>query len=129
MIVANLHSSFNLPAVVDGVDSGYRVPVHAIDFEFVTDQVLGVSDDNAVCLWIEINNVAWSRRTAGQPFALTDCEKLDPVVSCNEISIDIVNLATMKLRFANMRTQKCLLIVAGHEADFLAVDLIRDFQA
>ena len=46
----------------------------------------------------------------------------------DKVSIDIVNLATMKLRLAKMGTQKCLVIVAGHETDFLAVDLVRDFQ-
>ena len=35
----------------------------------------------------------------------------------------------MKFRFAKVRTEKRLVIVAGHETDFLAVDLFRDFQA
>ena len=45
-----------------------------------------------------------------------------------EISIDIVNLAAMKFILAQVRTEECLVIISRHEANFLTVDLVRDFQ-
>ena len=47
----------------------------------------------------------------------------------DEISIDIVNLAAMKFVFAEMRTQKRFVIVSRNKTNFLAIDLVGDFQA
>src|SRR6266545_3998143 len=62
-----------------------------------------------------------------QSFALTDCEKLDPFVFGDKISIDIVNLAAMKFILAEVGTQKSPVIIARDKADLLAVDLVRNF--
>ena len=105
------------------------MPIHAVDFEFITNQIFGIADDDAICCRIEIDNVTRPRRTARQPFALSDREQLDAVMFGDEVSIDIVNFAAMKFVFAEMRTQKCFVIVSGNETDFLAVDLVGDFQA
>ena len=47
----------------------------------------------------------------------------------DEIAVEIVDLAAMKIGFAKMRPQKGAIIVTGHETDLLAVDFVRDLQA
>jgi len=49
-------------------------------------------------------------------------------VFANKVSIDVVNLAAMKLVFTEMRTQKRFVIIAGNETDLLTVELVGDFQ-
>src|SRR6266513_4037428 len=105
------------------------MPVHTIDLELLANQVVGIANDDAICCRIEIDDITRTRRTAGQPFALSDCEQLDSAMFTQEISIDIVNLAAVKFVFTDMRTQKRLVIIAGNKANFLAVDLIGDLQA
>src|ERR1700730_1720623 len=38
-------------------DSGYRVPVCALDFEFATNQIVCVADDDAIRFRIKVQNV------------------------------------------------------------------------
>ncbi len=106
-----------------------RDPIHAIDFKFLRDQILRVANDHAIRFRVEIDHITRARRTAGQTFALTDREKLDAFVFAQKIAVNIVNLAAMKLAFAQMRTQKCLVVVSWDETNLLAIDFVRDFQA
>src|SRR5262249_37453614 len=143
MIVTDLDRRFALFAVAPGVEPGsscadraagdavpgYRVPIHALDLEFLNEQVICIADDHTIRRWIEIYHVTRTRRTARQPLALADGEQLDPVVVADEVTIDIVNFAAMKFVFAQMRPQKRLVIVAGNKTDLLAIDLVRDLQA
>ena len=57
---------------------------------------------------------------------MTDGEKLDPLMFGDKVSIDIVNLAAMKLALTQMSTQERLVIVPWNKADFLAVDFVGD---
>jgi len=45
MIIADLHDGF---AGASAGDSGSGMPVHAIDFELLADQVIGVANDDAI---------------------------------------------------------------------------------
>ena len=105
------------------------MPVHTIDLEFLANQVICIADDDPICCRVEIYNVTGTRRTAGQPLALTDRKHLDAVMFTDEISIDVVNFAALKFVFAQMGTQKRLVIVSGNKTNFLAVDLVGDLQA
>ena len=104
------------------------MPVHTIDLEFLANQVVSVANDDAVRCRIQIDDVTRTWRTAGQPLALTDRKQLDAVMFTDEIPINVVNFAAVKFVFAQMGTQKRLIIVAGNETNFLAVDLIGDLQ-
>src|SRR6266481_8880899 len=77
-------------------------PIHAIDFEFLTDQIVDIAHDHPICFGIEIDNITRPRRSAWKSFALADGEKLDAGVLGNEVPIDIVNLTPMKFVFAQM---------------------------
>ena len=105
------------------------MPVYPLNFELIANQILGVADDHAICFRIEIDDITRTQRTAGQSFALADREELDAIVLADEISIDIVNLAAMKCRVAQMRAQERFVIVAGNKTNLLAVDLVGDLQA
>src|SRR5438874_11796655 len=124
MAVANLHAKIDIFARQIARD-----PIRPIDFEFVADQIFSVADDHAISLRIDIDDVTRPKRSARQSFALTDREQFNAFVFADEVSSDIVNLAAMKFVFAEMGTQESLVIVAWNETNFLAVDLIRDFQA
>ena len=115
-------------AVIEGVDPSYRVPIHAIDFEFVTNQIVCVPDDDAIGFRIEIDNVTRTRRTTRQSFTLADSEKLYAAVFAHEISVHVINFAAVKLAFAQMRAQECFVIVSWYKADFLAIDFVRDSE-
>src|SRR6266851_2448749 len=94
MIISDLDRSFHFSVVAGGVDPGsgiaaseagvtapgYRMPIDAIDFEFVHDQIICVANGNSICFGIEIHHVARTRRTPGQPFTLSDREHLDAVM-------------------------------------------------
>src|SRR5262249_1215843 len=108
---------------------GYKVPIHTIDLELVADQVVGIADDDAVCCGVQIDDITRTWRTAGQPLALTDREQLYSVMFTDEVPINVVNFAAVKFVFAQMRTQKRLVIVSGNETNFLAVTLVCDFEA
>ena len=143
MVITNLNCSFEFSVVAGGIDPGsgiaareagvnapgYRMPVHTIDLEFLADQIISIANDDAICCRIKIDNVTRAERTPGQTFALTDREQFDAVMFTNKVSIDVVNFAAMKFIFAQMRAQKRLVIVAGNKTNFLAVDLVGDFQA
>jgi hypothetical protein len=60
---------------------------------------------------------------------LSDSEKLDAAMFGNEVPIDIVNFAAVKFAFAQMGTQKRFVIISRYETNFLAIDLVGDFQA
>ena len=92
------------------------------------DQILRVADDDAVRRGIDIDDVARLRRTAGQTLALADGEQLDAVVFAEEVAL-VVDAAGMKFVLAEVRAQEGLVVVPGHEADFLAVHLVGDLQA
>src|SRR4029077_20758525 len=108
---------------------GHSMPVHPIDFELLANQVVGVANNDAICCWVEINNVTRPQRSARKSFALADGEQFDPTVFGNEVSIDIINLAAMKFFFAEVRTQKRFVIISRYETNFLAIDLVGDLQA
>src|SRR5579884_226507 len=110
-------------------DPGYRVPVHSLDLEFLNHQIVRLPNNDAVCLGIEIDDVTRTQRAAGQTFALANGEELDAVVFAQEISLHIINRAAMKLLVAEARAQKRLVILARHEADFLAVHFVGNFEA
>src|SRR5205823_2547860 len=116
MAVANLHRRFDFVAVAGGVDPGflyahdaagvtapgYRVPVHAIDFELLHKQIVGIANDNTIGRRIEIDYIPCTRRTAGKTFALSDGEQFDAVVFADERSINVVNFTAMKFIVAQM---------------------------
>src|SRR6476660_5476842 len=94
MIVADLHRRFDFFVVARGVDPrsfcvdraaaigtrGHRMPVHPINCEFVTNQIVCVSDNDAISFRIEIDNVTGMWRTSGQTLALTNREQLEAVM-------------------------------------------------
>src|SRR5690242_15637750 len=127
MIIADLHRGFEAQRAVTA--RGDRMPVEAIDFEFSAAQIVGISNDYPVGVGIEIHHIAWTRRTARQTFALANCEQLNPFVFGNKIPLHVVNLASMKFVFAEMRTQKAFVIIARHETNLLAVDFISDSES
>src|SRR5689334_3371244 len=105
------------------------MPVHTIDLELLASQIVGIAYDDAICRRIEVHDITRTRGTARQPFALTDREQLDPVMFADESPVNVINVAAVKFVFAEMGTQKRLVIVAGNKANFLAVDLVRDLEA
>ena len=78
---------------------------------------------------IDIDYVARTRAAARQTLALADGEHLDPLVLGHAIACFVVNPAGMKIRFTQVRAQKGLVIISGHEADFLAVRLVGRLQS
>src|SRR6476620_29636 len=143
MIVADLHRCLDFFVVAGGVDPGsfcvdraaaisargYRMPVHPINCEFVANQIVCVPDNHTIGFRIEIDDITGMWRTSGQTLALTNREQLEAVMFTDEIPVDIVDFAAMKFVFAQMRTQKSLVIVAGNETNFLAVALVCDPEA
>src|SRR3954453_13433302 len=105
------------------------MPVYAVDFEFLANQVLGVTNDDAIGRRVEIDDIPRTQRTAWQSLALSDREQLDTVVFADELSIHVVNFAAMEFVFAQMRTQKCLVIVARNKTNLLAIGFFGDLQA
>ena len=95
MAVANFHRHF-----AGAVDLVAARPVHTIDFEFIANQIVRVTDNDAIGSWIKVDDVTRPGRAAGKSFALPDSEKLDAFVFADEISIDIVNLAATKFVLA-----------------------------
>src|SRR5262245_26143984 len=114
MIISDLDRGFERFAAAGGGDfgraidtqkagvnaSGYSVPVHAIDFELLHNQIGGIANDDTIGRRIEIDHVPWTRRTAGKTFALADGEQLDAVMLPDEISTNVVNFTAMKFIFA-----------------------------
>jgi hypothetical protein len=137
MIVADFDNGFERTAIgargyspVAGVTApGSPMPVHTIDLELLADQIAGIANDDAICRRIEVNDITRTRRTTGQPFALTYREQLDPVMFTDKIPVNVINVAAVKFVFAYMGTQKRLVIVAGNKANFLAVYLVGDLEA
>jgi hypothetical protein len=137
MIISDFDNSFETTAIgtrgysaVARVgDSSSWMPVHTIHLELLADQIGGIANDDAICRRIEIDDITRTRRTAGEPFALTDREQLDPVMFTDEIPLNVVNVAAVKFVIAQMGTQKRLVIVAGNKANFLAVYLVGDLEA
>src|SRR6266571_2263939 len=127
MIIADLYCRLERRTGI--VDPGYSVPVYTIELEFVPEQVVGIADDDAIGLRIDIDHIAWPNRATGQALALADGEKLNAVMFADEISVHIVNLSLMKSRVAQMRAQESFVILAGNETNLLAVDLVGHFQA
>ena len=105
------------------------MPIHTIDLELLADQIAGIANDDAICRRIEVDDITRTRETARQPFALTDREQLDPVMFADKIPVNVINVAAVKFVFAQMGTQKRLVIVPGNKTNFLAVDLVGDLEA
>src|ERR1700726_1538538 len=49
--------AFRADRVAGITDSGYRVPVCALDFEFATNQIVCIADDDAIRFRIKVENV------------------------------------------------------------------------
>lgn len=105
------------------------VPDRMADFKFLREQILRVADDHAARLRVDIDDVERARRAAGQAFALADGEHFDPLMLAEPVARLVVDAAGMKFLFPHVRFQERLVIVPRHEADFLAVHLVRDLQA
>ena len=61
MTAADIGPSFfgvNSAAGVNG--PGYIVPIHAVDFELVANQLLCVANDDAIGRRIEIDDIPWT---------------------------------------------------------------------
>src|SRR6266404_6976293 len=124
MAITNLYRELDIFAGQIAPD-----PICPVDLEFVTDQIVNVANDYAICLGVEIDDVARTRRSARKSFTLTNGEEFDAVMFANEISINIVNLAAMKFVFAEVRTQKRFVIISRYETNFLAIEFVGHFQA
>ena len=125
MVVPDLYRRIEWTAPVSA--RGYRVPGHTIDFKFVANQIVRVANYDAISFRVEIDNITRKQRATGQPLSLTDGEKLEAIMFTHKISIEVVNLTSMKFVFAQMRAQERLVIVARHKADFLAISFIGHF--
>src|SRR5947208_16719403 len=105
------------------------MPIHAIDIEFLADQIVGVANDDTICCRVEVPNVTRPQRSAWESFALADGQKFDAAVFGNKVSVDIINLAAMKFAFPDVRTQKRFVIISRYETHFLDIDLVRHLLA
>src|SRR5438874_383547 len=63
MAITNLYREFDTFAGQIAPD-----PICPVDLEFVTDQIVNVANDHAICLGVEIDDVARTRRSARKPF-------------------------------------------------------------
>src|SRR5207302_10649248 len=88
MAITNLYREFDTFAGQIAPD-----PICPVDLEFVTDQIVKVANDHAICLGVEIDDVARTRRSAGTSFTLTNGEEFDAVMLARDIAVHIVNLA------------------------------------
>ena len=89
-----------------------RDPVRAIDFEFVANQIVGVTNDHAICFGIQVDDVTRPERSAGKSFALANREEFDAVVFRNKVSVYVVDFTAMKFLFTEMRTQERFVIIS-----------------
>ena len=83
--------------------AGHSMPVHAIDVELFANQVVGVADNDAICCWVEVDDVTRPDRSAGSPLRWPRyVVDLDPATNrvivgdaddlvCEEFDIDRVN--------------------------------------
>src|SRR5207237_8716322 len=92
-------------------------------------QVFGAPDSYAVLFWIVIDDVTRLRRAARQALSLPDGKHLNSFMPGDEVALQIVNAAAMKLVFAKMRTQERFVILSGHETNFLAIGFVCHLQA
>ena len=144
MIITDLHRGFEAVVVAGGVDPGswcvkrgaavsargYSwMPVHTINLELLASQIVSIADDDAIRCRVEIDHITRTRGTTRQPFALTNRKQFDAVMFTNEISVNVENFAAVEFAFAQMGTQKRLVIVTGNKTNFLAVYLVGDLEA
>src|SRR5204862_4189658 len=59
---------------------------------------------------------------------LTNGKHLNSFMRSDEVALQIINPAAVKLVFAKMRTQKRLIILSGHETNFLAIGFVCDLE-
>ena len=66
MIVANLYRccDFGIWRTIN--------PIHAIDFKLLRNQIVFITDNDTICLRIDIHDITRPRRAAGQTPALTN---------------------------------------------------------
>src|SRR5437588_11409584 len=121
MIVTNLNCSLDWV-----IRSDPTHPVDPINLEFFYQQILDSADNDAVCLRIEINDIARSRRASRQSLTLSNGEHLNSIMHSKELAIEIVNATPVKFIFLEMRAKECLVVLSWNETDFLAVGLVRD---
>jgi hypothetical protein len=79
------------------------MPVHAVNFEFLSDQIVSIPDNHPVCIGVQIDHVPRTRRATGEAFALADRKQLNSIMLANEISSDVVNVAAMKVVTTQVR--------------------------
>src|SRR3982751_3317983 len=75
-------------------------PVHAIDLEFVANQIFRAADNHAAGDGIDIDHIAWLCGAAGQTFALPNREHLNAAVRSEKIAAEIVDAALVKFALA-----------------------------
>src|SRR5437867_1005015 len=107
MVVPDLYRRIEWTTPVSA--RGYRVPGHTIDFKFVANQIVRVTNYDAISFRVEIDNITRKQRATGQPLSLTDGEKLEAIMFTHKISIEVVNLTSMKFVFAQMRYNPSLM--------------------
>ena len=73
------------------ISGRWNEPIHSIDLEFVANEFLLATDDNAPCFRINVHDVTRRRESTRQTFSLTDSKELDTAMFCEEIPIDRID--------------------------------------
>ena len=103
-------------------------PICAIHFEAIAHEVFFVANDDSVGLRVDIDHIAWAWGSTWQAFALADGEHLDTLVVGDEVALCVVDAALVEFLLAEVAAQERLVVIARHEADFLAVHFVGDLQ-
>ena len=60
----------------------WNQPIHSIDLEFVANELLLATDDNAPCFRINVHDVKRSRKSTRQTLSLPDGKQLNTGMFC-----------------------------------------------
>src|SRR5207237_10405027 len=113
MIVTNLNRHLDWV-----IRSDTTHPIHPINLEFLDQEILDAADNDAVCIRIEINDIARSGRASRQSLALSNGEHLNSIMPSKEPAIEILTAASLKLTFRKVRAEESFVVLPWHESNF-----------
>jgi len=119
----------NLGGYLDRPSQFLIAPIGLGEEAVVAQKIVVVADDDTLPGRINVDDVDGTAMAAAKALALADGVEFNALVVAHEGAVLEIDAAGVKILFSEVRFEERGVVIAGNEADFLAVFLVVGFEA